>query len=73
MFLSRDFMFMHVQRKVAELIVLNSTDNEQILNNNHFKGLVNECVRGKEIASGKTIDLTKNIVVPARKSVIIEC
>ena len=50
-----------------------STDNEQILNNNHFKGLVNECVRGKEIASGKTIDLTKNIVVPARKSVIIEC
>ena len=76
MFLSRDFMFMHVQRKVegrTELIVLNSTDNEQILNNNHFKGLVNECVRGKEIASGKTIDLTKNIVVPARKSVIIEC
>ena len=80
-------MFMHVQRKVeqglyvyarteegrTELIVLNSTDNEQILNNNHFKGLVNECVRGKEIASGKTIDLTKNIVVPARKSVIIEC
>ena len=87
MFLSRDFIrtvkyhvpqqglyvYARTEEGRTELIVLNSTDNEQILNNNHFKGLVNECVRGKEIASGKTIDLTKNIVVPARKSVIIEC
>ena len=57
----------------TELIVLNSTDNEQILMNNYFKGLVNESVMGREIASGKTIDLTENIVIPARKSVIIEC
>ncbi len=67
------YVYARTEEGRTELIVLNSTDNEQILNNNHFKGLVNECVRGKEIASGKTIDLTKNIVVPARKSVIIEC
>ena len=67
------YVYARTEEGRTELIVLNSTDNEQILNNNHFKDLVNECVRGKEIASGKTIDLTKNIVVPARKSVIIEC
>ena len=50
----------------TELIVLNSTDI-------HFKALINESVEGKEISSGKKIDLRENIVVPARKSVIIEC
>ncbi|MGN1217416.1 cyclomaltodextrinase C-terminal domain-containing protein [Bacteroides sp.] len=57
----------------TELIVLNSTDIEQVLPNNHFKALINESVEGKEISSGKKIDLRENIVVPARKSVIIEC
>lgn len=57
----------------TELIVLNSTDIEQILLNNHYKALINESVVGKEISSGKKIDLRENIVVPARKSVIIEC
>ena len=65
---------MHYQTLIIEKQTLrDSTDNEQILMNNHFKGLVNESVMGREIASGKTIDLTENIVIPARKSVIIEC
>lgn len=67
------YVYARTEEGRTELIVLNSTDNEQILMNNHFKGLVNESVIGREIASGKTIDLTENIVIPAHKSVIIEC
>lgn len=67
------YVYARTEEGRTELIVLNSTDNEQILMNNYFKGLVNESVMGREIASGKTIDLTENIVIPARKSVIIEC
>ena len=57
----------------TELIVLNTTDIEQVLLSNHYKALINENVEGKEISSGKKIDLREDIVVPARKSVIIEC
>lgn len=67
------YVYARTEEDRTELIVLNSTDDEQVLLNNHFKSLVNESVEGKEIASGKKIDLRENIVVPARKSVIIEC
>ena len=67
------YVYARSEEGKTELIVLNSTDNEQVLMSNHFKALVNESVEGKEIASGKVIDLRENIVVPARKSVIIEC
>ena len=68
------YVYARSEEGKTELIVLNSTDSEQVLMSNHFKALVNESVEGKEIiASGKVIDLRENIVVPARKSVIIEC
>lgn len=67
------YVYARTEDGKTELIVLNSTDSEQVLMNNHFKSLVNECVEGKEIASGRKINLRENIVVPARKSVIIEC
>lgn len=67
------YVYARSEEGKTELIVLNSTDNEQTLSSNHFKSLVNESVEGKEIASGRKIDLRENIVVPARKSVIIEC
>ena len=67
------YVYARSEEGKTELIVLNSTDSEQVLMSNHFKALVNESVEGKEIASGKVIDLRENIVVPARKSVILEC
>ena len=67
------YVYARSEEGKTELIVLNCSDSEQVLMSNHFKALVNESVEGKEIASGKVIDLRENIVVPARKSVIIEC
>ena len=50
----------------TELIVLNSTDAD------HYRIMTNDSKSGKELISGKKIDLTKNMTVGARQSLIIE-
>ena len=56
----------------TELIVLNSTDAEQVVANDHYRIMTNDSKSGKELISGKKIDLTKNMTVGARQSLIIE-
>ena len=56
-----------------EVIVLNSTDNEQVLVNAHIQTLVKDRTHGRELSSGTTINFNEDIVVPAHKSMIIEC
>lgn len=52
--------------------VLNSTDAEQVVANDHYRIMTNDSKSGKELISGKKIDLTKNMTVGARQSLIIE-
>lgn len=56
----------------TEMIVLNSTDKEQVLPNQHYNILTKDCKEGKDITSGKIVDFTKNLILSAHQSLIIE-
>ena len=56
----------------TELIVLNSTNTEQVVANKYYRMMTNDSKSGKELVSGKKIDLTRNMTVGARQSLIIE-
>ena len=42
-----------------------STDAEQVVENDHYRIMTNDSKSGKELISGKKIDLTKNMTVGA--------
>lgn len=56
----------------TEMTVLNSTDSEQVLSAEHYNVLTKNSKSGKEIASGKKVDFSQNLVLSARKSLSIE-
>ena len=60
------YMYARTNSGKTELIVLNSTDAEQVVANDHYRIMTNDS------KSGKKIDLTKNMTVGARQSLIIE-
>ena len=64
------YMYARTNSGKTELIVLNSTNAEQVVANNRI--MTNDSKSGKELISGKKIDLTKNMTVGARQSLIIE-
>ena len=66
------YMYARTNSGKTELIVLNSTDAEQVVANDHYRIKTNDSKSGKELISGKKIDLTKNMTVGARQSLIIE-
>lgn len=56
----------------TEMIVLNSTDKEQVLPNQHYNILTKDYKEGKDITSGKIVDFTQNLILSAHQSLIIE-
>ena len=62
------YMYARTNSGKTELIVLNSTNAEQVVANNHYRIMTND----SKLISGKKIDLTKNMTVGARQSLIIE-
>lgn len=66
------YLYARTNEGKTEMIILNSTDKEQILPNNHYNAVTKETKVGKEIASGKEVDLTQNLTLTARQSLIIE-
>lgn len=64
------YMYSHVYEGKTEMIVLNSTGSEQILDSDTV--LTKDSKEGRDVSSGKKIDLTKNLVISPRKSLIIE-
>ena len=65
-------MYARTNSGKAELIVLNSTNTEQVVANKYYRMMTNDSKSGKELVSGKKIDLTRNMTVGARQSLIIE-
>ena len=65
------YMYARTNSGKTELIVLNSTDAEQVVANDHYRIMTNDSKSGKELISGKKIDLTKNMTVGARQSLPI--
>ena len=62
----------HIPQHGIYMYALNSTDAEQVVANDHYRIMTNDSKSGKELISGKKIDLTKNMTVGARQSLIIE-
>lgn len=56
----------------TELIILNSTDSEQVLKNEHYQVLTKNTQQGVNALNGEVIDLQEHLVLPARQSLIIE-
>ena len=56
----------------SSLIVLNSTDSEQVLYTDHYKVLTKGSLQGRDVTSGETVSLQQHLVLSARQSLIIE-
>lgn len=66
------YMYARTESGKTELIVLNSSNAEQVVANEFYRMITNDSKSGKELVSGKKIDLTQNMTVGARQSLIIE-
>lgn len=66
------YLYARTNEGKTEMIVLNSTDQEQTLPSEHYNALTNGRKTGTEIASGKQVDFTRNLVLPARQLLVIE-
>ena len=55
----------------TELIILNSTDCEQVLHENHYQVLTKNVSEGRTL-NGTPVDLQQPLVLPAGQSLIIE-
>ena len=66
------YMYARTNSGKTELIVLNSTNTEQVVANKYYRMMTNDSKSGKELVSGKKIDLARNRTVGARQSLIIE-
>ena len=66
------YMYARTNSGKTELIVLNSTNTEQVVANKYYRMMTNDSKSGKELDRSKKIDLTRNMTVGARQSLIIE-
>lgn len=66
------YVYSRVVGNKAELIILNSTDQDQVLRNEHYQVLTQGSLQGVNALNGEIIDLQAHLVLPARKSLIIE-
>ena len=66
------YMYARMRDGETGMIVLNSTDHEQILSAEYYKPLTKDSKMGKELSTGKVIDFSQNLTLSPRKSLIIE-
>jgi glycosidase len=56
----------------AAVVILNGTNKEQVLPVKHYNEVINNATTGMDIISEKNIDLTKDITLNPKQSMIIE-
>jgi len=56
----------------TDLVILNGTSKEQILPIKSYKEVIKEATTGKDIISDETVDLTKDLNLSPKQSMIIE-
>lgn len=66
------YLYARTSEGKTEMIVLNSTDKEQVLPSSHYQALTKEFKEGKVVSTGKKIDFTQNLTLSARQSLVIE-
>jgi glycosidase len=66
----------YVYARIAEnsriLVILNGSNQEQSLSAKKYFEVIGDAVSGKEIISGKTLDLSDRILIPAKEVYILE-
>lgn len=66
------YMYARMQGEKTGMIVLNSTDREQIVEAEYYKPLIKDTKSGRELSTGKTVDFSQNLILSPRKSLVIE-
>lgn len=66
------YMYVRMRDGKNGMIVLNSTDHEQVLSAEHYRLLTKDSRMGKEVSTGRMVDLSQNLVISPRQSLIIE-
>lgn len=66
------YVYVRKHQGKSELIILNGTNHPQELPIHLYKEILEGSRYGEELASGKKIDLTKNMQLNARQSLIIK-
>lgn len=66
------YVYSRVNGEKTELIILNSSNDEQVLHNDHYQVLTKETRTGRNALNGTPIDLQRPLVLPAGQSLIIE-
>ncbi len=56
----------------TELIILNSSNSVQVLENNHYQVLTKNSRTGRNAFTGSTVDLQQPLVLTAGQSLVIE-
>jgi glycosidase len=66
------YVYARIYNENKVLIILNGSNKEQTLSPERYFEVIGNASSGKEIISGKTIDLKKVITIPAKGTYIIE-
>ena len=66
------YVYARICKDGKVIVILNGSNKEQTLSPEKYGEVIGNAVSGKEIISGKTIDLKKNINIPPKGTVIIE-
>ena len=66
------YVYARTNNGKTEMIVLNSTDQEQVLPSQHYNALTQDSKEGTILTTGKKVKFNQNLTVPANRSLIIE-
>jgi hypothetical protein len=67
------YVYARTNEGKRELIVLNNTDDEQVIDRKHFHQMLEEThIAGRLVHDGTHIDISQSMTVGARQSLIIE-
>ena len=66
------YLYARVFADRSEMIILNSTSSSQIIPNSHFNQITGEIKQGIVVSDGRTIDLSTQIHIAAKESMVIE-
>jgi hypothetical protein len=66
-------MYARLNQGKKELIVLNNTDDEQVVDRKHFHKMLEEShLKGVTVHNGEPIDLSTHVTIGARRSLVIQ-
>ena len=66
------YVYARIYGENKVLVILNGSDKEQTLSPEKYREVIGDAVSGKEVISGNSINLKKEITIPAKGMYIIE-